>query len=131
MNGNDAFFMSGHTANRLGFDLAHRIGNQLAAEEVFQGGKKSHAIPQHSPKSVSSASESKTKTDANTADKSSTHISTVYRDFPTSSEYELFGKEATDLYYKIKPLYDAGETIAEEDFEILRRAGISMKQFGR
>ena len=33
MSSNDAFFMGGHTADQLGFDLAHRVGNQIAAME--------------------------------------------------------------------------------------------------
>ena len=33
MNGRNAFFMGGNTADRLGYDLAHRVGNQLAAME--------------------------------------------------------------------------------------------------
>lgn len=33
MNKNDAFLMGGYTADRLGFDTAHRIGNQIAAME--------------------------------------------------------------------------------------------------
>ena len=35
MNGNDAFFMGGCVARSLGFDLAHTIGNQLAAQECY------------------------------------------------------------------------------------------------
>ena len=33
MSSSDAFFMGGHTADSLGFDLAHRTGNQIAAME--------------------------------------------------------------------------------------------------
>lgn len=36
MNQNDAFQMGGHTARQLGFDLAHQIGNQMAAMECAQ-----------------------------------------------------------------------------------------------
>lgn len=36
MNKNDAFRMGGCVADRLGFDAAHRIGNQLAAMECAQ-----------------------------------------------------------------------------------------------
>lgn len=36
MNKNDAFRMGGCVSDRLGFDAAHRIGNQLAAMECAQ-----------------------------------------------------------------------------------------------
>ena len=36
MSSNDAFSMGGHTADRLGYDLAHRVGNQIAAMECEQ-----------------------------------------------------------------------------------------------
>lgn len=33
MSVKDSFFMGGHTSDRLGYDLAHRVGNQIAAME--------------------------------------------------------------------------------------------------